>query len=443
MNNTKGRHHMRILIISSAPWASDNCFGNTFSNIFEGIEGIQFANIYLRYGQPENDLDMRFFQITERSLLRNLKNPKNLSGMQIFAEGDKDEQSDKAAIKGTDQARKMRWQIMFWGREFIWKIGRWKSVQLQEFLNEFQPDLIFQPIYARPYINNLVLYVKNYTKVPMLGYISDDCYTLRQFNLSPLYWIDRIWNRKKIKTIIEKCEILYVISQIQKKELEKIFTTPCKILTKSADFSEETPKWDLPKDEVRMIYAGNIGSGRWKSLALISAAVVRLNQEGNKIRFDIYSAASPTKVMIKELNNTGTKLHAAVPYEELILLQKKADILVHAEGLSLKSRLAVHQSFSTKLVDYFSMGKCIFAVGTNDMASINHLKKHQAAVIAESKSMVYDNLKWLVSDTRRILQFGQRAYRCGAKYHKRASMQNMLIADLKKVEKSRYESFTD
>ena len=153
--------------------------------------------------------------------------------------------------------------------------------------------------------------------------------------------------------------------------------------------------------------------------------------------------SSDLKVMIKELNNTVTKLHAAVPYEELILLQKKADILVHAEGLSLKSRLAVHQSFSTKLVDYFSMGKCIFVVGTNDMASINHLKKHQAAVIAESKSMVYDNLKWLVSDTRRILQFGQRAYRCGAKYHKRASMQNMLIADLKKVEKSRYESFTD
>lgn len=434
---------MRVLIISSAPWASDNCFGNTFSNIFEGIEGIQFANIYLRYGQPENDLDMRFFQITERSLLRNLKNPKNLSGMQIFVGEDKDEQPDKAAIKGTEQARKMRWQIMFWGRELIWKIGRWKSIQLQEFLNEFQPDLIFQPIYARPYINNLVLYVKSYTKVPMLGYISDDCYTLRQFNLSPLYWIDRIWNRKKIKAIIEKCEILYVISQIQKAELEKIFATPCKILTKSADFSQAPPKWKAPKDKVRMIYAGNIGAGRWKSLALISAAVARLNQEGDKVRLDIYSATSPTKVMIKELNNAGSELHEAVPYEDLVQYQKEADVLVHVEGLSLKSRLAVHQSFSTKLVDYFSMGKCIFAVGTDDVASIKHLKEHQAAVVAESETMVYARLKWLLSDTRRIMQYGQKAYRCGAEYHSRASMQNMLISDLKKVEKSSYESHTD
>ena len=391
---------MRVLIISSAPWASDNCFGNTFSNIFEGIEGIQFANIYLRYGQPENDLDMRFFQITERSLLRNLKNPKNLSGMQIFVGEDKDEQPDKAAIKGTEQARKMRWQIMFWGRELIWKIGRWKSIQLQEFLNEFQPDLIFQPIYARPYINNLVLYVKSYTKVPMLGYISDDCYTLRQFNLSPLYWIDRIWNRKKIKAIIEKCEILYVISQIQKAELEKIFATPCKILTKSADFSQAPPKWKAPKDKVRMIYAGNIGAGRWKSLALISAAVARLNQEGDKVRLDIYSATSPTKVMIKELNNAGSELHEAVPYEDLVQYQ-------------------------------------------NDVASIKHLKEHQAAVVAESETMVYARLKWLLSDTRRIMQYGQKAYRCGAEYHSRASMQNMLISDLKKVEKSSYESHTD
>ena len=75
---------MRILVISNTPWANDNSFGNSFSNIFEGIPDLQFANIYLRYGQPENHFDMCFFQITERSLLQNLKNSKELSGIRIF-----------------------------------------------------------------------------------------------------------------------------------------------------------------------------------------------------------------------------------------------------------------------------------------------------------------------------------------------------------------------
>lgn len=434
---------MRILVLSNTPWANDNSFGNSYSNIFDGIPDLQFANIYLRPGLPDNKFDMRFFQITEKSLIQNLKNPKRLSGTEIFPHENEGEVQKKTTIIGYEQARKMRWQFMFWVRDFIWKIGRWKSVQLQTFLEDFQPDLIFQPVYSKPYINDLALYMKEYTKAPMLGYISDDNYTLRQFNLSPLYWIDRLWSRKKVKAVIEKCEILYVISEIQKKEYEIIFNLPCKVLTKCADFSADFPEWEVSDNGVKILYAGNIGGGRWKSLGLICEAVFRLNQEGYMLQFDIYSATPQTKKMKKALNLTGSRLHSAVSYEEITALQKKSDILVHAEDLSLKSRMAVHQSFSTKLVDYFAMGKCIFAVGTEDMASIKHLKDHNAAVIAENKTMVYSRLKWLLLDTDRILRYGQSAYRCGAKCHNKVSMQNMLVEDLKKAERTRYESFAD
>lgn len=426
---------MKILVLSNTPWENDNSFGNSFTNIFDGIPELQFANIYLQYGQPENKFDMRFFQITEKSLLRNLKNPKSPSGMQIFLDGKKGRKTENSVIKGYDQARKVRWQIMFWGRNLIWKVGRWNSVQLNMFLDDFQPDLIFQPIYSKPYINDIALYIKEYIKVPMLGYISDDNYTLRQFSLSPLYWIDRLWNRRKVKAVIEKCKILYVISQIQKDEYEKIFTPPCKILTKCADFSKSAPEWKLSKDTIKMLYAGNIGEGRWKSLALISDAVAKLKQEGYKIQFDIYSATPKEKKMKKALTISGSNLHSAISYEKVSELQNKSDILVHVEGLSLKSRMAVHQSFSTKLVDYFAVGKCIFAIGTEDMASIKYLKDNHAAVIAEDRGMVYEQIKWLLSDTSRILQFGKKAYYCGAKYHNRAEMQAMLIQDLNKTEK--------
>ena len=423
---------MRILVISNTPWANDNSFGNSFSNIFEGIPDLQFANIYLRYGQPENHFDMCFFQITERSLLQNLKNSKELSGRRIFM-GEKVALTEKPVGSGFDQARKMRWQILFWARDAVWKIGRWKSVQLKKFLDDFSPELIFQPVYSKPYIIDLVLFVKEYTNAPMLGYISDDNYTLRQFSLSPLYWADRLWSRKKVKAVIEKCEILYVISQVQKKEYERIFTPPCKILTKCGDFSGSVPEWALSGHTVRMLYTGNIGSGRWESLALIAAAASRLNREGDSIEFDIYTATPLTKKMKRALDTAESRLHGPVSYEEILKLQSESDILVHAEGLSLRSRMAVHQSFSTKLVDYFFVGKCIFAVGTEDMASIQHLKENDAAVIAEKASMVYKQLKWLISDTSRILEYGKKAYHCGERHHGKVQMQEMLKQDLQKV----------
>ena len=55
---------MKILVISNTPWSVDNSFGNSFSNIFEGIPDLKFANIYCRPGAPKNDLDMTYYQIT-------------------------------------------------------------------------------------------------------------------------------------------------------------------------------------------------------------------------------------------------------------------------------------------------------------------------------------------------------------------------------------------
>lgn len=157
---------------------------------------------------------------------------------------------------------------------------------------------------------------------------------------------------EKVKAVIEKCDVLYVISGIQKEEYQKLFTPPCKVLTKCADFTKERPKWKIPEKEIRLIFAGNIGTGRWRSLALISNAIEKLNSGDQKFIFDIYTPTPLTAEMEKALRKNGTTVHKPVNYEKIIELQEQADVLVHAEGLSLKSRMEVHQSFSTKLVDF-------------------------------------------------------------------------------------------
>lgn len=420
---------MNILVVSNTPWSNDNSFGNSFSNIFDGIPDLKFANIYCRAGVPKNQFDMEYFQITEKSLLYNLKNRAYPSGRSIMPE--ETSNIEVKTLSGYEQGRKMRWQIMFWARDFIWKVGHWCSPELKKFIDDFKPDVIFQPVYYSNYITEIALFVKDYTNKPMLGYISDDCYTLRQFRLSPLYWLDRIHTRKKVKAVIEQCEVLYVISDIQKKEYERIFTPPCKILTKCADFSKDAPVWPQNTDIVKMIFAGNIGSGRWKSLALISSAVERLNQEGYKIQFDIFTPTPLTqKMKCALMNRIGTNLNKTVPYSRIIELQKEADILVHVEGLSLSSRMAVHQSFSTKLVDFFAMGKCIFAIGTKDEASIKHLIDNNAAIVANCQADVYQKMKRICEHPEKIQIYGEKSYLCGAKFHNRNMMQKMVIDDL-------------
>lgn len=423
---------IKILVLSSTPWSSDNSFGNSFTNIFDGIGDIKFANIYCNYGKPDNDFDMEFFQITEKSLIENLIDSTKHTGKCVYRGAEEYQEMNQTEQATFNNIRKVRWQIFYWIRDIIWKIGRWESKELNKFIDEFQPDIIFQPIYIGSYMNNIALYLKEYTGCPMLGYISDDNYTLRQMRISPFYWINRLVCRRKVKAVIEKCEILYVISGIQKEEYERIFTPPCKVLTKCADFSTDAPDWSIDREKVRMVYAGNMNSGRFKSLKLICDAVNTLNKEGIKIKLDIYSTTPYSENMKKAMCGDTITLNEAIAYGKLLEIQKNADILIHVEGMSKSSRLEVHQSFSTKLVDFFEIGKCIFAVGKGDEASIKHLIDNDAAIVAQCEDDVERLLRDLMNYPEKIAEYGKKAYLCGAKHHDKKKIQKMIKDDIER-----------
>lgn len=429
---------MKILIVSNTPWSKENSFGNSFSNIFEGIPDLEFANISCRTVTDLDPIVSACFEISEKSLLKHLKDKRSPSGKKIDIEALKNckKSAEESNIKTF--ARKKRWQVLFWARDIIWTLGLWKSQELLDFIDDFKPDLIFQPVYYSSYLNDIACFIQEYTNVPMLGYISDDCYTLRQFSLSPLYWIDRLHKRKKVKKTIEKCKILYVISEIQKRDYEKAFGVPCKILTKSADFTEPPQLKTSYNTPLQLVFTGNIGTNRWKSLAVIAQALQELNQNGTKAELRIYTATPLTAKMQKALQIDGASyLMGTVPASAIPQIQSEADMLVHVEAMDLKNKLAVRQSFSTKLVDYFKAARPILAVGPKDVASIDHLLQNNCALVADNAADLAVMLSDCLENPKRLHTLAENAFLCGKRHHDAAQMKEMLCADLKNTVASR------
>ena len=425
---------MKILVLSSTPWSNDNSFGNTHSNIFEGIADIEVANIACRPGLPTSYLVKRYFQITEKSLLKNLKNKSFPSGTEIGLTQQNTDSSFKENMKARSFGQRKRWQILFWARDMIWRVGRWKSPELKEFVDSFQPDLIFQPVYYSSYLNDMAMFLKKYTGKPMIGYISDDCYTLKQFSLSPLYWIDRLYKRRKVKKTVEQCDLLYVISQVQKEEYEKVFTPPCKILTKCAEFPDERkPEIKQPGEILKMVYAGNISKGRYEILAELAKSIEKLNRTHRKFELDIYSLTSLSNRQKKALSTDAVNFYPPVSYEEILKIQKEADILIHAEGFGLKERLAVHQSFSTKIVDYLQTGRCIMAIGSDYCASIQYFLSNDCAAVATKKAEIEPMLSRLDAHRDLLCIYAQKAWESGKKNHSKTVVQNMVLTDMQQV----------
>lgn len=423
---------MKILIVSNTPWSKENSFGNSFSNIFEGIPDLEFANISCRTVTDLDSIVSACFEISEKSLLKNLKDKRSPSGKKIDIEALKNCKKSAEESNVKTFARKKRWQVLFWARDLIWKLGRWKSQELLDFIDDFKPDLIFQPVYYSSYLNDIACFIQEYTNVPMLGYISDDCYTLRQFSLSPLYWIDRLYKRKKVKKTVDKCEILYVISDIQKQDYEKVFTPPCKVLTKCANFTEPPQLKTSYNTPLQLVFTGNIGTNRWKTLALIANALREINRDGTKAELRIYTATPITEKMKQALDIDGVSyLMGTVPASEISRIQSEADILVHVEAMDKKNKLAVRQSFSTKLVDYFKAARPILAVGPKDVASIYHLLQNNCALVADNEAELIEKISNCIENPNCLHTLAENAYVCGNRCHDAAKMKKMLYADLK------------
>lgn len=422
---------MKVLILSNTPWREDNSFGNSFSNIFGNIPNLEIANIFFKYGEPDNNIVKRYFQITEKSLINNLKDKTQPSGSEIFVNKTKPTELNEKERQMLDSARKKRWMLMFWVRDFIWKIGRWCSPELKAFIDDFKPDIIFQPIYYSNYILRTALFIKEYTGVPMIGYISDDCYTLKQFRLSPLYWIDRFHKRRKVKKVFLFCEFVYVISDIQKTEYEKIFKKPCKVLTKCADFSSEPDLKQTVGNPIKLVYTGNLGSERWKSISLITDALKKINSNGKKAELHIYSETPLTKRQLRKISDGHNAFFdGSVKSSEIERIQKDADILIHVEGLSLKSELQAHQSFSTKIVDYLKNARAVFVVGARNTASVDYFLKNDIGIVATDKNSVYDCLCKYINNPDIIREYSKKAYFYGKGNHSQDRIKNMVYNDI-------------
>lgn len=431
---------MRILIVSNSSWDDSNSFGSSYTNIFGGNGNYEIANIYCESTLPRTRVPKRFFQITEKTILASLKNRNEQSGKEISIDNN-DLPLGVTTFSVKEKYRvswlkKKRWQIFFWVRDLVWSCNNWKSKNLDEFIDSFNPDLIFQPIYYSSYINEIALYAKKRCNVPMVGYISDDCYTLKQYSLSPFYWIDRLIKRKYVKRAIDACQILYTITATQQKEYNRIFGNKCKVLCKGGNFDKENFEPKQLNKPLRFLYTGNIGDGRWKTLGAIAQGLKKANKESIKAQMSVYSQTVMTEAMSAVLNIEGTSAYEGCVAPDVVRqLQRNADVLIHVESFSLKEKYKARLSFSTKIVDYLESGHCVLAAGWNKTGGIETLIDNDGAYVIDEESKIADMVNELVMNPEKITEYAKKGYECGKKLFKIDEIRANLYKDLKTIVK--------
>lgn len=420
----------KVLVVGINPWI-DNTGINTLINFFDGWDKNSIAHIYTRAKLPNTHMCDKFFRISEPKVMKSLLKRSIKTGEEVF-------NSNEEAVEASQESQiynKKHSSLMSLAREFVWLLGKWRTKELDKFLDEYDADVLFFPVYANVYMNRLQNYIRKRTKKPVVLYVSDDNYSYKSIAKTPVSVFTRFWLRSQEKKLFKNAEKIMVIAPKQKEEYDRLFNTDSVILTKGIDFSA-IPYEEKPLNKpIKMVYTGKLIIGRWLSLAKIAEALGEINKNETKVELDIYTTDSLTEEQKIKLNRNGCSVKGALTLDEVQAVQKQADILVFVESLEKEFKYTARLSFSTKITDYLKSGKCIFAVGDKDIAPIDYFNRYDSAVTATSYAEISEKLKELINNKNRIIEYSKKAYDCGKEHHNLELMNKTLIDTINEAAK--------
>lgn len=430
-----------ILILTVDCWnlniAANSSY--TYSNLFSDMKEYSISNIYIREEMPNDPCCKRYFQISESKIIKSLLKRNIKTGREVFCEDAVSEEDFKNVESQKlmyDKHRKKFYYTKKIIRELIWFFASWKSKELDDYLESVKPDVIIFSMEGYIHFNRICRYVLKKTGAKSIGYFWDDNFTYKQRPGNVGYKFLRFFQRKSLKKLSDLTTAFWAISPKTKKEADDFFGIDCRVLPKSSEraveMSDETTILQKGINKpLKMLYAGNLMIGRLDTIRMVSEFLADINKDELKLKLDVYT---PTQVPpdLKNIGN-GVEFHLPVSQSEVLKLQQETNILLFAEDVIGKERKVARLSFSTKIPDYLSCGRCILAVGDYDTAPMEYFREENIALCACNKQELTEQINNLLLNPEIMYEYGERARKCAAQNHSKAEIQRIIRKTIEEV----------
>lgn len=427
---------MRILIISYEVWRNNTNGGNVLTNIFSKMDA-EFAQIYCTPGTPQNDLCKKYYQITDSMIIKNIFRGDKV-GYQFSSDHylesciDMDTNPNMTKSRWYNRIKKYRLSSFYIIEEGIWKLAEVYNQSLKKFIYDFSPDIIFAPCYGKHMMLRLTRFVAECVGKPIVSYISDDNYSLRQAHISPVYWFNRLVLRYNLRKTFQYYSLVYTMTEEQKLECEIAFGANMKILRKSMDCKNNIR--NEINTPIKLIFAGGIYCGRWKTLMKIARAIKLINADCLRMELHIYTQNRVTNTQNQILNDKiNSYIHPSVSQEEMWGKYADSDIALHVESFDIVNRLKTRLSFSTKIVDCLASGCAVMAIAWKEHAGMIYLKNEDAAICVDNLKDIYDVLLRLCNNHEILHKYKIKARDCLLRNHNAKMAHDMISNDFKEL----------
>jgi hypothetical protein len=427
---TTDKFKPKVLVTSIDSW-SKLVGADYLSSLFDGYDIDKLANIYIRDEIPTSTVCRKYFRISENLIIKSILHRTISTGKayndDVITHDNIDIQNLREHNERYRKMKNKKSSFMFLVRELIWLMGKWRSPELDAFIDDFKPDIVMFALEGYIHFNRLNRYVLKRTHAKGFGFFWDDNFSF--VNGWKGFWptLYRLLQRIDIMKTIQYCNGYFANTTFTKQICDTSFGINCTVITKPARLrSNEWVKYEIKKP-IRMLYTGNFNICRFSSIQVLVNAMRKINKLEILFDLTIYTTSFLQKFEKDSIKELYVHINGAIPQSEVHFLQSKADILIYVEDILGGCKNSSRLSFSTKLPDYFGAGKCIFAIGTYNTSPINYLKEKDAAILSISEQQVYDNLLQILKDPNIVLNYAKKAFECGLKNHSKTDMQKRMV----------------
>lgn len=425
----------KVLVISHTVFSSTGNMGKTMMDILSCLPPENLAQIYFHSEVPTQVNCERYFRITDKNILKSLLTRKSF--FRIFEKANIDTsridaRTDKGMTAKVYQFSRRRTPAIYFLRNAIWSLGKWDSTELNNWIGEFAPDVIFFAAGDYAFAYKIVCRLADRYHLPVVIWCADDHYIGRKPTASLLYrYVCRNRMTWAKRTASRSCYMI-AISDKMCRDYAELFRIPVSIMR----ISSMQNQCMLPVSQrAGIVYTGNLGINRVQPLVELGNALKKAGIPGYEY-IDVYSADKNQKILNLLTMDHGICFHGSVGKAQLEEILGSARFVVYVEAFDNASKTRTRYSLSTKVGEYLQSGACILAYGPRDISSIAYLEENDASVVLNCADEISEQISRLLEDTDAYTGLQQRAFALAEKCHSKQGNDEKILSILMEAKRN-------
>ena len=376
---------MKVLLVSNLVLDRTSNMGKTFLSYFDAFSPDEIAQFYIYSEVPTDDgTCRRYYRFTDRDAVRSIfcrKTQGTIFGSDDIDRTRTDPRVDTGIQTKIYRAGSKKTPFIHMMRNFVWKMSRWKSEKLLDWIRDFGPDAVFFASGDSLFMYNIAREISETFHIPLIISAVDDFYV---YNRHQGQMFGTSYFKTFMKTVrktMDAASCVLPICDSMGEQYQKMFGIPCYTLHTPV----ERKKVALRPDASQISYIGNVDFGRYLQLVDIGRSLREQNGNGLPDMLDVYSQERNPAFLELLTEENGIRFHGAISAEEVVQTMEKSLAVVHTESFDPKTREIVRYSVSTKIAESLMYGPCLLAYGPEGIESIDYLRRNDAAFVITDK----------------------------------------------------------